>query len=101
MIVFGDHDRVVDGAAVLARVEDICERAKGLPRHIERHGERVRAFILAAELAQGIADRDFEGRGSDTDTPAQRACGRLLMHLAQLVLGRPDQLPCQHCANWN
>ncbi len=88
MIVFGDHDRVENAADVLARVLDICERAKGLPRQIERHGERVRAFILAAELAQGIADRDFEAHGADVDTPAQRACARLLMHLAGLVLNK-------------
>jgi hypothetical protein len=88
MIVFGDHDRFENAAEVLARVLQIRDGAAGLPVGIERNDHRVRAFILAGELAQGIADRDFEARGCDADTPAQRACMQLLMHLAGLVLGR-------------
>jgi hypothetical protein len=83
MLVYGDHSRTVSTRAVLDGIGRALRRVRAMPPGIERHGEFVAAFIEAGELAQGIADAEFEARGCDARSSAQDAAMALLVGMAE------------------
>jgi hypothetical protein len=85
MLVYGDHSRSVSTRALLDRIGRALRRIAAMPPGIERHGELVGAFIEAGELAQGIADAEFETRGCDGRSPAQNAAMALLVGMAEAM----------------
>lgn len=85
MLVYGDPERTIPPADILASIDASACRAERLPSGILRHGEIVTAFIEASQLAQGIADADFAARGHDARSHAQDAGMALVMELAEAV----------------
>ena len=85
MLVYGDHSRHVSARAALDGIGQALRRIAAMPPGIERHGEFVAAFIEAGELAQGIADAEFEARGCDARSPAQDAAMALLVGMAETI----------------
>ncbi|MDR6758662.1 hypothetical protein J2Y48_003970 [Mycoplana sp. BE70] len=86
MLVYGDLERVEAGASLVAGIDVALSTCLRLPAGLKRHAALVNAFLRAGQLAQGIADAEFEGNGADEDTDSQRACARLLTELACTVL---------------
>jgi len=71
VLVYGDQPRREDPLAKLAAIE----AALGA-------GKRTEALIEAGELAQGLADAEFEALGFDDDTPLQIAAMELCIAAA-------------------
>ncbi len=86
MLVYGDAARDVDPRRVLARLRTRLAGLHVLERAIERHAQLAAAFILAAELLQGLADADMDARGGDGRTPTQAAATALVQRLAEALL---------------
>ena len=86
MLFYGDRSRTEDARAKLAGVVRALREAEAMPVGIARHGALAAAFIEAGELAQGIADAEFEARGGrDGRSPAGDAALALLTRLAAAV----------------
>lgn len=85
MIVFGDQQRCVTPADKLAHLYEECHAVASMPPGIERHGRLCGAFILAGELAQGLADSDMAACGHERHSQVPRAIMHILMQLADLV----------------
>ena len=85
MLVYGDLARRATTAAVLDAIAGTLRRLAAMPPGIERHGELVAAFIAASELAQGIADAEFDARGADVRSPIQDAAMAVLMAMAEAI----------------
>ncbi|HEY7385562.1 MAG TPA: hypothetical protein VH743_18025 [Beijerinckiaceae bacterium] len=85
MLVYGDRTCRVSTSAMLAGIVRRSSRVAVMPPGIQRHGVLVDAFIEAAQLLQGIADAEFEGRGCDGGSPAQDAAMGLLTALADAI----------------
>lgn len=85
MLIYGDRVTVEDESAKLAVIGEALSRMAGMPAGIGRHGELVSTFIEAAELLQGVADRDFDNSRHDRLSAAQDAATRLVMRLASAV----------------
>lgn len=86
MLVFGDRTHCVEIRARLDGIREELATTAGLPAGIERHGRLAGAFILAAEMAQGIADRDMESCGHDRATGERDWAMVLCTVLARLLL---------------
>jgi len=86
VIVYGDQTRSVILADELARLHEECRAIEAMSPGIERHGKLCGTFILAGELAQGIADADMASSGYDETTPAQSAIMKIVSQLAYLVI---------------
>ena len=85
MLVYGDRERRVTPAGMLAEVRRSLARAAD-GAGIVRHGHLVAALIAAGELAQGLADHAFAARGEvDAPSPAADAAMALAVALAQRV----------------
>jgi hypothetical protein len=85
MLVYGDRSRLASTRAELDDIAQALRHAARMPPGIERHGELVSVFIAAGELAQGIADAEFDARGCDARSPSQDAVMYLLVQLAQAI----------------
>jgi hypothetical protein len=85
MLVYGDLARRVSTAAVIESIASTLRRVSALPPGIERHAALVSAFIGLGELAQGIADSEFDARGVDARSPAQDGAMAALMRVADAV----------------
>lgn len=85
MLVYGDLARRVGTAAALDDLAKLLRRLSAMPPGIDRHADLVAAFIVIGELAQGIADAEFEARGVDDRSPAQDAAMAALMTMADAV----------------
>lgn len=85
MLVYGDHQRVEKAGAASNWIARLLAQAAAATATAERHALLVRAFIRAGELAQGIADAEFEARGCDALSDAQEKCAALLVTLAKLI----------------
>ena len=86
MLVYGDHDRVVDARAFVedlrARAARLGEAAAGL----ECHGAIVALFVDAAGLLQALADAEFDARGGvDEASDVQHGFANALIALADVV----------------
>ena len=62
MLFYGDGARTEDARAKLAAVARALRGAEAMPAGVARHGALAAAFIEAGELAQGVADAEFEAR---------------------------------------
>jgi hypothetical protein len=85
MLVYGDRTRRVSTNAVLGHIRGALSTIDNMASRIERHGALVGTFIEAAQLVQGIADAEFEARGCDAGSPAQRLGMGALMALAKAI----------------
>jgi hypothetical protein len=85
MLVYGDAVRTEDTREKLAGIADALEQAARMPAGIGRHGALVAVFVDAGELAQGIADVEFQVRRQDARSPAQDAAMALLLQLARAI----------------
>lgn len=85
MLVYGDQSRRESTHAVLYRIGQALRRVPSMPPGIARHGELVATFTEAGELAQGVADAEFEARGCDAPSPAQDAAMAMLVAMAQAI----------------
>jgi hypothetical protein len=84
MLVYGDIVRTRTAAEALAEVGADLERAAGADG-LERHALLVAALIGLGELAQAVADGEFEDRGQDAPSPAQATLAEALVTIARAV----------------
>jgi hypothetical protein len=83
MLVYGDRTRVERPPARLRALTATLRAAEEAPHGRARHDFLTSAFIRAGELAQGLADADFERHGFDDRSAAQDAAMGLLLALAR------------------
>jgi hypothetical protein len=76
MLIYGDHARDRETSALLAAIDD---------RLAGTHDDLVTAFILAGELAQGIADAELAVRGCDARSRPTDHAMLLLVLLARAI----------------
>lgn len=84
MLLYGDAERLEDPRAKLAAVRARLAAA-GQGEGLARHVVLVAALIEAGELAQGLADAEFDARGCDARSPRQDAAMGLCLKLARAV----------------
>jgi hypothetical protein len=85
MLVYGDLAREACTATVLDDLASALARFAEMPLGVERHAALVAAFIELGELAQGIADAEFDARGVDDRSPVQDAAIAILMAMAEAI----------------
>jgi len=85
MLVYGDRARTLLPSAALDAITARLARVRAAEAGVVRHGLLVGALIEAGELAQGLADLEFEARGGDGRTPLQDGAMALVMALASAV----------------
>jgi hypothetical protein len=83
MLVYGDRSRIERPQVRLRALTAILRAAEEAPHGQARHDFLTSAFIRAGELAQGLADADFERQGFDDRSAAQDASLGLLLALAR------------------
>ncbi|THD80660.1 MAG: hypothetical protein E7812_07995 [Phenylobacterium sp.] len=84
MWVYGDRSRTVKPRQALrALTATLREVESGTASGSDRHDRLTTAFLLASELAQGIADAEFRTKGLDEPSPTQEAAMALLVALAR------------------
>ncbi|MBV9636991.1 MAG: hypothetical protein JOZ40_20390, partial [Methylobacteriaceae bacterium] len=83
MVVFGDASRLLCPRRSLGALAAELAAIEGESPGITTHGRLVGIFIEAAEVAQGLADAEFEAAAQDCPSPARESSARLLMALAQ------------------
>jgi hypothetical protein len=86
MLFYGDIEQVEDPREKLAGLARALAALPDVSPGIERHGALVAAFIEASELAQGLADAEFEALGHDAPSPVQEAATALLTSLGGAVV---------------
>ncbi|MDQ2762935.1 MAG: hypothetical protein M3Y22_05445 [Pseudomonadota bacterium] len=91
MLVYGDRFQTVDPRRSLAEISDTLETAAKAQSAGARHDLLTRALIESGQLAQGLADAEFDNLGWDQDSPAQTAA----MGLAVGVARRFSASPCE------
>jgi hypothetical protein len=82
LLIFGDIVSAVSPDEKLATIAAALHEVSVLGAGIVRHEALVAAFIEAAELAQGIADAEFDDRQVDLNSPGRDASMSLLLALA-------------------
>lgn len=82
MLVYGDRAHRTTLGEKFAALRLQLLNLKNVPLGIERHAALAGAFISAAELAQGVADAEFERLGVDTNCSAERQLMGLLSAVA-------------------
>jgi hypothetical protein len=85
MLVYGDHEREVRPAEVLAALRKRLRQMEALPPGIDRHAVLVSLLIEAGELAQGLLDADFAERRRDEWGTRSAACLELPLTLARAL----------------
>ncbi|HEX3699831.1 MAG TPA: hypothetical protein VHV27_04070 [Phenylobacterium sp.] len=87
MLVYGDRSRTCAPRAMLGELSEALSGAERTDGH-ERHDLLTGALIAAGELAQGLADAEFEVAGLDHRSPIQDAAMTLCVAIArQLFTG--------------
>ncbi|AVA25610.1 hypothetical protein NXC24_PC01169 (plasmid) [Rhizobium sp. NXC24] len=86
MLVYGDIARVEDAACVRRRIAEDMSACTLLPPGRQRHELLVQTFVATGELAQGLADQEFDQRAADDLSDVQDAGSRLLLVQAQAIL---------------
>ncbi|MDX3924953.1 MAG: hypothetical protein QHC90_03970 [Shinella sp.] len=85
MLVYGDVEHEKPVCEICAQIESGLEWCAKSPGGRERHERLVGCFIKAAELLQGISDRQFALHQKDDLTAEQALGGTLLCGLAASV----------------
>lgn len=85
MLVYGDPEREVRPAEVLAALRKRVRQMEALPPGLDRHAVLVSLLIEAGELAQGLLDADFAGRRRDEWGARSAACLELPLALARAL----------------
>lgn len=85
MLVYGDRQVIERSASVRGAIAALLDEAALAEPGAVRHTLVVRAFVRMAELAQGVADAEFERHGCDSRSAAQQRCAEVLVMLARLV----------------
>ena len=93
MLVYGDRSRTRAPRAMLRELAQALSGAEATDGH-ERDDRLTGALIAAGELAQGLADAEFEAAGYDHRLPTQDAAMDLSVAVArQLLTGGPAARP--------
>ena len=71
MWVYGDRSRRVKPRQALRALTATLRDVESATSGPERHDRLTAAFLQAGELAQGIADAEFQAKGEDDVSPAQ------------------------------
>jgi hypothetical protein len=82
MLVFGDAVETCSPRTRLLELTGRLAELAGLPSDVASHAILCEIFIDAAELAQGLADAEFDAAGKDTSSPMREAAMGLVMALA-------------------
>lgn len=85
MLFYGDIDRFAEPSSIQSSIARKIRRVIDAAPGRARHEVLVRVFIETGELAQGLADRDFEKTGVDDISDTQNVGARLLLALAHAV----------------
>jgi hypothetical protein len=85
MLVYGDAEDEELPAELRSSVAEKTGACLRMPAGHARHEMLIRAFILAGELVQGLADREFKQKGADDLSPVQEAGARLLKAFAGAI----------------
>jgi hypothetical protein len=85
MWVYGDRSRKVRPRQALRALTATLREVESAGSGPERHDRLTAAFLQAGELAQGIADTEFQAKGEDDTSPAQDAAMALLVALARKI----------------
>jgi hypothetical protein len=85
VIVYGDRSSRCRPSRALATLRRDLTAVGPMGPGRARHERLVALLLAAGELAQGIADHDFESAAADHPTAASGAAMRLTMALARLV----------------
>jgi hypothetical protein len=85
MLVYGKLESTIFAADARAAVLAALRRIECEPTGIDRHSAIVDAFIRASELAQGLADLDFDRDGYDAQSSEQLTAGALLHALGEAL----------------
>lgn len=85
MLVFGDVVRDEDAAALKADILSRLDKCAGMPAGLARHAALVTVFMRAADLVQGLIDRDFRATGTDEVSSIARDGMAALTGLARMV----------------
>jgi hypothetical protein len=86
MLVYGDAERFEPASAVRTSIAGRLHECLGQAPGRERHAGLVSAFIRAGELAQGLADAEFDAKGFDDLSPVQEESSRFLLALAHAIV---------------
>ena len=86
MLVFGDNIRSTTAGEKLQAVLAALVRAGDAGSGVVAHSSLVGAFIELSELAQGLADAEFEASGADANSCAEQEVVSALMQLAAIIL---------------
>jgi hypothetical protein len=97
MLVYGDRLRTRAPRAMLSDLERNLRRAQGRPAD-ERDDLLTGALIAAGELAQGLADAEFEARGVDEPSAIQTAAMALAVAIARQLFGTGNGAPSELAA---
>lgn len=98
MLVYGDHERVVDPRTEWASCIARGQALHGGKAGIERHQRLVRLFVAMSGVVQGLADAAFAATGADAHGPLAAAGLDALRATARAIerswsSGHADQ-PC-------
>src|SRR5688572_13831226 len=85
MQVYGDASHTIHPRLELTELKGRLLRLKEDAGGFSRHATLAALFIDAAELAQGLADAEFEAKGCDALSPVQDAAMALVMGLARAL----------------
>ena len=85
MLVYGDQSRIENPRDAFERLDEMLRGLGRLPAGIERHAVLVAALIDAGELAQGLADAQFEDLGHDARSGLTDALMALLIGIDRFV----------------
>ena len=83
MLVYGERALATTPRQMLREITAVLRAAEEAQPGPDRHDLLTRAFIDAAGLTQGVADAEFEARGTDDLSMGQDACLALLLMLAR------------------
>jgi hypothetical protein len=82
MQVYGDASHTLHPRLELSELKRRLHRLDDDPSGFSLHAGLAAAFIDAAELAQGLADAEFNGTGRDAVSPVQDTAMAMVMGLA-------------------
>ncbi|TWB48457.1 hypothetical protein FBZ98_10875 [Rhizobium sp. ERR 922] len=103
MLVYGDMERVEEAASICRRIADGMMTCLSMKPDRHRHELLVQTFIMAGELVQGLADREFQQRGCDEISDTRTAGAELLLLQARMILQSWQggfTGPLTHSADW-
>lgn len=85
MLIYGDPKRCERADSLCETIAARLHAVECRPPGIERHAALIGILLTLGELAQGLADLEFEKLGADDLSPMQEAAGGILLDIARLV----------------